>query len=160
MAQESKDKRSNYRYESLVGTRKVLDVFFDLLDTSLSSFVMTTSYFGSKWTDDPDLRDDYYHRLEKSLSMATERGALVRVVGTEFPQTIDIVKKIKSLNVQTKRMNHGFLRFAISDRQKVLLLSSERYTQDLYFYRGVFTNIPDFAALFVKHFEELWKFAD
>jgi hypothetical protein len=143
--------------KSIFGTKKVLNTFFKMLEDSLSEFDATMLYLGSKWSDEPELRNAYYDIYYKEVKAAKARGVNIRIIGRIIKETETLRDTLKSWGIDIRHLDFGFLRFAIMDNRECIIIISEQYTPDVHFYRGVWTNNKDFVGLFKRYFDDLWN---
>lgn len=142
------------------GQKAVLKHFFDLIAQSKRELLITTVYLGSKWDVNPILKKRYQETFRGLLFDAVNRGVKIRVIGQKIIQENPLFQTLTSLGVKIKFGNIGPLRIVLRDNEELLLVSAQKYSEDLYLYRGLVIKNHDIIDFFVSYFEELWVEAE
>jgi hypothetical protein len=143
--------------KSIVGNKKVLDLFFHMIETTRSDISVAMSYFGSRWAGDEDVEQHYYKSFEDCIAHAVKNGARVKILGRPTKENEELQRKIRACGADVRLVDHGFLRFVVKDKEQCMIVSSEQYAENLHLYHAVWTSIPEFVRFFEKHFDDLWE---
>lgn len=147
----------DHGYELINGINNVLVRTFEMIDGSQKEVKITMFYIGTRWSNEPGMRRKYYQDMGKHINKASDGKVKIRIVGRLSSELKSGIKEIQKWKVVLRNLNHGFIRFVVKDNEELLIITSERYSEDSFYYRALWSNIPDMVSIFSQHFEELWK---
>lgn len=144
-------------YQLISGINKVLDRTFEMIDRSQKEVKITMFYIGTRWSNESGMRKLYYQDMGKHINKASERNVRIRIIGRLSSELTSGVKEIKKWQAELRNLNHGFIRFVVKDNDELLIITSEQYSENSFYYRALWSDISDMVTIFSQHFEELWK---
>lgn len=144
-------------YKPINGINNILDRVFEMIDRSQKEVRITMFYNGTRWSNEPGMRKLYYQEMGKHVNKASKNRVKIRIVGRFSSELQQGFEEIRKWQVDVRNLNQGFIRFVMMDNDELLIITSERYSEDSFYYRALWSNIPDIVTIFSQHFEELWK---
>ncbi len=141
---------------TIYGKDKVLDTFFEMIRSCKNEVRFTMLYMGSKWGTDPSSEQQYLKSFESSILEAKNKGATIKIIGPNDLRLSKEIKRLESWGASIALMEHGDLRFLVTDHTECLIVYSEQFTESMMFYTAVKSDSKGLVALFDRYFEHIW----